>query len=314
MRICSQVSRRIASLEAVTGARRELVSRRAREAVRDFMSGTTLREIDELWQDELFAPVFEDPEPVGGQRVTHYQGYLDQVDWTDQAQVFRALRVFEASLAWAFNPATGFNPPTERLDRLRRLFARDGITWSDDGKVLGQVHEVVDDRLLSSLSDPAVIHEHLHRIGRAVHGDDPAQAIGSAKELIESTAKVVLRERGIELTGREEIPELVKAAQESLLLHPTQVEAGPDSAPSVRRILGASSNVANGVAELRNAGFGTGHGQGNTRSGLGRRHARLAVNAARLWCEFVLDTLADPQAPWRRLLTADDEGPGAGDV
>lgn len=39
--------------------RPELVSRRTREAVRDWMSGTTLREIDELWQDELFPPVFE---------------------------------------------------------------------------------------------------------------------------------------------------------------------------------------------------------------------------------------------------------------
>jgi hypothetical protein len=24
------------------------------------------------------------------------------------------------------------------------------------------------------------------------------------------------------------------------------------------------------------------------------------MNAARLWCEFMLDTLADPNAPWRR--------------
>lgn len=42
--------------------KRHLVSPRSREAVRDLMSGTILREIDELWQDELFAPVFDDPE------------------------------------------------------------------------------------------------------------------------------------------------------------------------------------------------------------------------------------------------------------
>ncbi|MFC8525427.1 hypothetical protein [Pseudarthrobacter sp. NPDC057230] len=83
--------------------RRELVNRRARDAVRDFMSGTTLGQIDELWQDELFAPVFDDPEPVGGQRVTHFQGYLDHVDWTDPSQVARALRVFEAALSWLFD-------------------------------------------------------------------------------------------------------------------------------------------------------------------------------------------------------------------
>ena len=92
----------------------------------------------------------------------------------------------------------------------------------------------------------------------------------------------------------------MKAAQESLGIHPTQAAAArPDNAQAIRRILGGASTVATGIAELRNAGFGTGHGQESVRSGLGSRHARLAVNASKLWCEFVLDTLADPSAPWR---------------
>jgi len=65
--------------------RPELVNKRTREAVRDQMSGTVLREIDEMWQDELFAPPEEDPEPVGGERVTRFQGHLELVDWTDCA-------------------------------------------------------------------------------------------------------------------------------------------------------------------------------------------------------------------------------------
>lgn len=279
--------------------RRELVSQRARDAVRDFMSGTTLREIDELWQDEFFAPVFEDPEPVGGQRVTHFQGYLDQVDWTDPSQVARALKVFESALAWVFDETNEYRPGPERVDRLRRPFRRDGYEWTDGGKIVGgpQV-AVVEDPLLAGITEPAVILEHLDRISRAVRHEDPAQAIGSAKELIESTAKLVLRERGETVSGREEVPDLVRRAQEALNVHPTQA-GGPDGAPSVRRILGAASTVATGVAELRNAGYGTGHGHDVVRSGLGARHARLAVNAAKLWCEFILDTLSDERAPWR---------------
>jgi hypothetical protein len=42
---------------------------------------------------------------------------------------------------------------------------------------------------------PSAIHEGFERIRRAI-SDDPALAIGSATELIESTAKVVLTERG----------------------------------------------------------------------------------------------------------------------
>lgn len=274
------------------------MNRRAREAVRDLMSGTTLREIDDLWQDELFPPVFEDPEPVGGQRVTHYQGYLDQVDWSDPRHVTRALRVFEASVSWMFK-AENRAAQQERIQRLQRLFARDGNTLSDDGVLAGGARLPPHVGSLDTLTDPAVIHEHLERIGRAVQSDDPAQAIGSAKELIESTAKLVLRERGEQISGREEVPELVKRAQELLLVHPTQAAPGPDGTPPVKRILGGASTVAIGVAELRNSGFGTGHGGEAVRAGLGPRHARLAVNAATTWCEFVLDTLADDRAPWR---------------
>jgi hypothetical protein len=74
-------------------ARPELISRATRRAVREVMSGTVLREIDGMWQDEGFAP---GPEPevfVGGQRVSRFQSYMDSVDWTDSAHVARALRV-----------------------------------------------------------------------------------------------------------------------------------------------------------------------------------------------------------------------------
>jgi hypothetical protein len=79
--------------------------------------------------------------------------------------------------------------------------------------------------------------------------------------------------------------------------------SGPDSSDGVRRILGAVTTIANGLAELRNRGLGTGHGPATARVGLGSRHAHLAVNAALTWCQLMLDTLADPEAPWRRRST-----------
>lgn len=255
-----------------------------------------------MWQDEGFPQVFEDPAPVGGQRVTHFQGYLDQVDWTDADHVRRALRVFEVAIKPMFA-----DPETRRItegprDRIRRLLAKDGITVTEDGQFEGSSLVPVVVSSLGVLADPSVIEEHLERIARAVVSQDPAQAIGSAKELIESTAKLVLTETGHNLTGREGLPELVKLAQEQLQIHPTQAIPGPDGTEPVKRILGSSSMIATGVAELRNAGFGTGHGGAVPRYGLGPRHARLAVNAARTWCEFILDTLADERAPWRQSL------------
>jgi len=67
--------------------------------------------------------------------------------------------------------------------------------------------------------------EHLERIRRAAD-DDPALAVGSAKELIESTAKVVLIERGLPVNDKDDLPALARAAQIALGLHPS--EASPD--------------------------------------------------------------------------------------
>lgn len=63
--------------------------------------------------------------------------------------------------------------------------------------------------------------------------------------------------------------------------------------------LDSLSTVTIGVAEPSNAGDGTGHGAAAMPSGLSERNAHLALGAARVWCECMLDTLADPRAPWR---------------
>ena len=78
--------------------RRELVSQGTGRAVRDLMSNTVLRKIDEMWQDERFAPGPDSDPPVGGQRVSLFQSYRDTVDWTDPSHVHRALRVFDVAL------------------------------------------------------------------------------------------------------------------------------------------------------------------------------------------------------------------------
>lgn len=78
----------------------------------------------------------------------------------------------------------------------------------------GQVHPVGPSLVLDSLAavcDPSAIHEHIDRLRRAVM-DDPALAVGSAKELIESVAKVVLVEVGEQVDEKSDLPELVRAA------------------------------------------------------------------------------------------------------
>jgi Abortive infection C-terminus len=175
-----------------------------------------------------------------------------------------------------------FGPARKRLDALKA----------------GLGGPTIDEELIANLREPTAIKEHLDRLQRSAY-DDPALAIGIAKELVESTAKTVLSERGLPVNDKDDLPALVSKSQLALELHPSSGHAGPDSTDAVKRILGGLMTLTTGLGELRNRGYGTGHGPAGKRIGLRPRHARLAVNTAVTWCNFMLDTLADPKAPWR---------------
>lgn len=163
----------------------------------------------------------------------------------------------------------------------------------------------ISEELIATLRDPAAIREQLGRLQRIAQSDPPL-AIGTAKELVESTAKTVLQERGLQVDDKQNLPVLVKQAQDALGLHPATAQPGPDGTGAVKRILGGLTSVAVGLGELRNL-YGTGHGPKGKRVGLQPRHAQLAVNAAVTWCSVMLDTLADDEAPWRAVAESTDE-------
>lgn len=163
--------------------RPDLVSRATRRAFRELCTDTVLREIDSMWQDEGFAPG-PLPDDLTGERRTQFQSYLDVVDWTDDGHVARALRVFE-TLLHGRDPAY--------LAGVRSLLQRDGYRLEDNGRIVATGNTQWRSDSLADLTDPSAIHTALDHISRAGH-EDPALTIGSAKELIESTAKIVLQD------------------------------------------------------------------------------------------------------------------------
>lgn len=150
---------------------------------------------------------------------------------------------------------------------------------------------------LVGLTDPAVILEHFNRITDALDRD-PSHAIGAAKELIESTCKLVLRELAQPCDSKWNVGKLTKEAQKCLGLHPEVLAGDVTNVEDVCAVLGSLSGVAIGLGKLRNSA-GTGHGRDRPAS-LNSRHAHLAVGAAATYCRFLLETLAAPTAPWRR--------------
>lgn len=146
---------------------------------------------------------------------------------------------------------------------------------------------VVEPTTHEKVADPALFDEHMRRIRTGLHGDPPS-AIGSAKELVETTCRVILEAEGVAAGSADDLMTLYKSVAKELNLN---AESVPDHAKGSRAAQGALRNLAatvQNLAEMRNA-LGTGHGRGKRSKAL-ERHARLAVGAAETLCRFLMDT------------------------
>jgi hypothetical protein len=132
------------------------------------------------------------------------------------------------------------------------------------------------------------MHQEIERIESAVDSD-PALAIGTAKDLVETCCRHIADRLAIKAAPSASFPELVRATLKELQLVPEEIAEGKKGAEAIKRILGNFAQLTQGLAELRNL-YGSGHGRDSSKRGLQPRHARLAVSAAAAFAEFVVDT------------------------
>jgi hypothetical protein len=132
-----------------------------------------------------------------------------------------------------------------------------------------------------------VIETHLRRIHGSRIARDWSQGVGSAKELVESVARVVLAARGETVGNSTKFPELVHAAHQ-VLERPRGADLADDE-PS-RQVVKQAKAIASTLAQLRN-GFGTGHGPAAPQE-TREEHADLALDAAVLWSRWALRRLS----------------------
>lgn len=137
--------------------------------------------------------------------------------------------------------------------------------------------------------DRAVLQQHLQRIGRDINSD-PAAAIDSSKNLIESLCKVILESLSVGYTDRDDLPALFRRTCDELGITSESVPGSGRGSDAVRMMLRTLSTTVQAVGEARNA-IGDGHGS-LTASPAEPRHARLAFNATVAVCEFIADTWA----------------------
>ena len=132
------------------------------------------------------------------------------------------------------------------------------------------------------------MQKEIERVEDAVDRD-PALAIGTAKELVETCCKSILNKRGIPFSASADLPELTKLLTKELRLVPEGVSDAAKGADTIRLILRNLSALTKYWAELRGL-YGSGHGRDGQHRGLEPRHARLAVASAVAFIDFITET------------------------
>jgi hypothetical protein len=284
------------------------LSRRSQQKFADLGAARgTVRQIEQIYEAHGFDLPGGFTPREGGARRSVCEAAEANADLTDAPTRQRLLAVYlEGVESWGRKPpgfdsyafigtrpanASPEDPLWDEARILVRSLRRDGAPIDDEGnKVLGAAPQPLAIERFDRLEEPRVLLEHLARIEAGI-GPDPASAIGSAKELLESVLKFVLDDYGVSYSNAASLSDLYKLVAIELRLTREAVPASAKGSRAAQRILQNLATAVQSLAELRNE-LGVGHGRTAPSLAL-TRHARLAANSARAVSEFVLETWHD---------------------
>jgi len=123
----------------------------------------------------------------------------------------------------------------------------------------------------------------------SIQSTNPTNAIGMAKELIESCCKTILEDLGIAWSKTDDVPQLTSKTMDVLNLLPANVQETDQGADAIKAVLGNLRAIPSKLAEIRNP-FGSGHGKSASFQGLEERHAKLAVGSSITFVDFIWST------------------------
>lgn len=188
----------------------ELISKKTRYEFREYFVRTTLREI-EMEFDVADVPFDANYDPqISGARRSLVEQYYHTIDWTKWKDVRKIVSVYENVLSHLEGLIeNGVEQAEPDFRSLRKWIERDGYEYNDGRLVPVGKHHTLDE-LSSTTSnfDMPELHLQIDRMKSAVE-DDPGLAIGTAKELVETTCKTILEERGIKFEDNADIAKLV---------------------------------------------------------------------------------------------------------
>lgn len=148
-------------------------------------------------------------------------------------------------------------------------------------------------RTVADALDAGWMAKEMERLEKSVDAD-PALAIGTAKEIVETCCKTILTKRGVAFGKSADLGDLSKLLVKELSLVPEGINDEARGANNIKLILRNLTSLTHNLAELRGL-YGTGHGRDGKHRGLQPRHARLAVGAAVTFIDFISETYKDRQ-------------------
>lgn len=180
-----------------------IISKKTRNEYREYFVGTTLRKISEEFDADDVPLASEFLPPEDGQRRSIVEQYYHAVNFSSWRDVQKVLRVYENVLLELEekikHPFSGEKDENaeKQLVLLLRCLEGDGFVFAD-GRITANAYNPAIEKLTVTASnfDGKVLRRQIERIRSAIE-DDPDLAIGTAKELVETTCKTILADYGL---------------------------------------------------------------------------------------------------------------------
>ena len=122
-----------------------------------------------------------------------------------------------------------------------------------------------------------------------MQSENPTDAIGKAKELIERCCKTILDNKGVAWDKNWDMSKLTGETLSLLNLTPKSIADTDPVSENIKAVLGNLRGISTKLAEIRNP-YGSGHGKSASFTGLETRHAKLAVGCSITFVTFLWDT------------------------
>ena len=155
-------------------------------------------------------------------------------------------------------------------------------------RVIGQANLIAKKSEIKRYLNTEYVNNKINLMNEAIRTDTDL-AIGTAKELIETVCKSILKANSKDFDPNWNLGRLLKETTNSLDFKPRHAENPDKAETSIKQILGGLSSIVQGIGELRNS-YGTGHGKNADFKGLEAKYAKLIGGTVAELTIFYLST------------------------